>query len=832
MAWRDSRRHRSRLVLFSCSIVLGIAAMVAIGSFGRNLSVALEQQSKSLLGADLQIRARQAFTAHERELLEGYGEERSFQVSFASMIVFPSADATRLVQVRVIEGGFPYYGSIESSPANGVAEYRNGTGLLVEENLLLQFGVKVGDTAKLGSVTVPIVGALRQVPGENIAFGTIAPRVYLPARFLETSGLIGAKSIVRHACFFRFNTTEQFEAARTELNEARAAHHWDLDDVDERKQELGDALANLQRFLNLAGFIALLLGAIGIASAIQTHIQRRLDSVAILRCLGARVSQTVTIYLIQAAALGLIGVAAGVALGIFTMRQLPALISEFIPLDTRTEVYWGPIAKAALVGFGISLLFALLPLLRVRLVSPLMVLRRATAPTPRTDHWTRLIYAAIGLAVTLFAISQSEQWRHGVGFAVGLGTTLLVLGAVAQGIHWITRRITRPHWPYVVRQGIASLYRPNNRTQMLMVSIGLGVFMILTLYLTQNGLVRQLFPDSSTQQANAILFDVQADQAADLAELLAGGGFPVFADSPVVTMRIQSIKGRTIQEIQNDRKSDTRRWALQREYRSSYRETLSDAETLISGEWIARASFDDPWVPVSLEDSIAQGLQVDLGDEIVFDVQGIPLRTRVTSLRKVDWRRVQANFFALFPAGVLEDAPGFHILTTRVTDAAASARLQRLVSDRFPNVSTIDLILAMEVIQSIVDKVSLGIRFMAWFTALTGGMLLVTATLNSRYQRFQEAVLLRTLGASRSQILKIQFVEYALLGTLASLTGIALSIAAAWALSHFVFKVGFEFPFSHVAAALLINSTITVAVGALSSLGVTRQPPLKLLRTE
>jgi putative ABC transport system permease protein len=259
---------------------------------------------------------------------------------------------------------------------------------------------------------------------------------------------------------------------------------------------------------------------------------------------------------------------------------------------------------------------------------------------------------------------------------------------------------------------------------------------------------------------------------------------------------------------------------------------LTDSEKLISGKLVTHASFDDEIIPISLEEGIARDLSVALGDTIEFDVQGIPVMTEVSSLREVDWRRVQANFFVVFPLGVLDDAPGFHIITTRVTDSAASARMQRAVVDAYPNVSTVDLMLVLEVVQSIVGKISFGIQFMAMFTAFTGVLLLVTATLNSRYQRIQESIQLRTLGASRAQILKIQFVEYCLLGIMASLSGILLAVGAAWALAFFVFEVTFSFPFVQVGVALIINCLLTIGVGVFGSWGITRHSPLELLREE
>jgi putative ABC transport system permease protein len=299
------------------------------------------------------------------------------------------------------------------------------------------------------------------------------------------------------------------------------------------------------------------------------------------------------------------------------------------------------------------------------------------------------------------------------------------------------------------------------------------------------------------------------------------------------------VKGRTVDEIMKDGDDDSDdhaervpRWTLRREYRSTYRDHLAESETLVDGEWVERASFDDEAIPISIEKGIAEDLSVGLDDEIVFDVQGIPMTTRVASIREVDWRRVQANFFVVFPAGVLEDAPGFHIVTTRVADSAQSARMQRAVVDRYPNVSSIDLTLILQVIDDVVGRISFGIQFMALFTVFTGVVLLVTAITNSRYQRLGEGVLLRTLGATRAQILKIQFAEYLFLGVMASLTGATLAVAADAALAKFVFEIEFTFPLVHVVVAMLANIALTCTVGLVSSLGITRRSPLAVLRAE
>jgi putative ABC transport system permease protein len=833
MAWRDSRRSRRKLLLFSMSIVLGIAAMVAIGSFGKNLEQAVEQQTKALLGADLMVQSRDDFNARQRAALDGLGDAQSEQTLFSSMVLFPKGQGTRLGQVVGLRGDFPYYGSVETKPADGWEKYQRGEGALVEATLMHQFGAQVGDTVKIGELTVLIVGELLKVPGDNELFASLAPRVFLRMEQLPATKLLGEASLARYRRFIRFPTEPALQAAVRQLRDEGKSEPLGLrlDTVEERKGDLGDSMTNLYRFLNLVGFIALLLGAIGIASAIQVHVRQRLDSVAVLRCLGTTAGQAFTIYLIQGAALGLAGVVAGAGLGILLQQFLPMAFADLLPIEVKFALDWLAVVRAAGLGFIICMLFALLPLLQVRSVSPLAVFRRDIDHLPRRDPWLIAVSLAIAAGVVWFAISQTKEWKVGVGLAGGLAAALLLLLGVARAVVWGVRRVTRASWPFVWRQGLASLHRPNNRTVLLMVSLGLGTFLILTLYLVQHSLVQQMMPDANGDRPNAVLFDVQADQRDGVAAVLTNQNLPLIDSSPVVTMRIKSVKGVLASElIKGRQRSD--RWVFRREYRSTFRDHLANSEELISGEWIKRASPANDVIPISLEQGIAKDLAVDIGDEIVFDIQGIPMKTRVANLRRVDWRRLQANFFVVFPAGVLEDAPGFFILTTRVRDNEQSAALQRAVVQRYPNVSTIDFTLVLRVVEGIVGKISFAIQFMAMFTVFTGVILLITAVLNTRFQRLRESILLRTLGASSSQLQRIQIIEFLMLGVLASVTGIILAVGAQWLLTKFVFKVGFSAPVVHLMLAVAINSALTVVIGLTAGRSVLKRPPLEILRAE
>jgi len=848
MAWRDSRASRRKLALFSSSIVLGIAALVAIGSFGTSLEQAINDQSKALLGADLVIETRIKPEGERAAFLATFPGEGSLEINFASMIYFPRTEGTRLVQIRVIEGGFPFYGELETIPAGAGRDFKQAGGALVDEALLLQFGADVGDAIRIGKLVTKVAGKLLKVPGETMAFSTIAPRVYLRAADLEATELLGEASLARYRTFYRLPEGADAEQLVEELRPQLDRFQFGVDTVAERQRDLGRAMDNLYNFLNLVGFVALLLGGVGVASAIHVHVKGKLASVAVLRCLGCPAAQTFAIYLAQGMALGVLGAIVGSTLGVLVQVVLPRVVGDFVPIDVEFHLAWPSIFAAAGIGFGACVLFALIPLLGVRRVSPLAAIRSSFEGKRGLDPLLVIVFALIGAFIVAFAITHTRRLRDGLGFAAGWATAFATLWVVAQTVAVLARRLT-PNWlPFVWRQGLSNLHRPNNRTTLLLLSVGLGTFLILTLHLVQHSLLHGIVTARAEGQANAILFDIEADQRAGVAAVLKEQGLPLLDEAPIVTMRVASIKGTSVEELSTnrtarvpqvegqdrprERRGGPPRWILRREFRSTFSDALRDSEQLVAGEWIPAVTPDMDVIPISLEDGVAQQMRVGLGDEIVWDIQGVPVKTRVASLRSVDWRRVQPNFFVVFPTGILEEAPSFYIMVSKVADAAQSAALQREIVKQFPNVSTIDLTLIVRTIDAIVDKIAFVVRFMALFTVLTGLLVLAGAILTGRFQRMQESVLLRTLGASRRQIQQILFAEYLALGGLAALTGIALSLGATWALGRFVFDTEIAVQPLVLLAALVIVCLLTTLTGMLASRGVGNHPPLEALRRE
>jgi putative ABC transport system permease protein len=832
MAWRDSRTARRSLLLAAFSIVLGIAALTAIGSFTANLRRAVGDQAKQLLGADLAVSSRQPLPQDVERRLAALGGAQAREVAFTSMLVLPAGGRTRLVQVRAVEGGFPFYGEFATEPAGAAARLRGENGAaILEDTLVAQFGLKPGDPVRLGQGVFTVAGALKKIAGDSVAAGWFAPRVFVPLRALPATGLVRPGSIVRYRTLLKLPPGRDADALAAELKRQFPEARLETETVAGRQRELGRTLDNVGAFLSLTGFVALLLGAIGVASAVQVYVQQKLATVAVLRCLGASARQGFGIYALQGLALGVIGATLGAALGVGVQLALPALVRGLLPLPVEFFIAWPEVARGAGAGLAVCVMFTLLPLLAVRRVPPLAALRADFAgEEARPDAWRAGLIALIAVAVTALAMAQAPRPLVGLGFAAALGASFGLLAGLARLVAWAARKFSPRRAPYVWRQGLANLHRPRNRTVLLMVSLGLGAGLMLTLVLTRATLLGQL--RASGGRTNLLFFDIQDDQIAPLEKLLAAAGAPVRSAAPVVTMRLLTVRGRPVAELLADKGGPVPAWTLRREYRSTFRGQLVATEKLAAGKFDGRAAPGAAVAPVSVEAGLAKDMRLGLGDTLEFDVQGVPVKTRITSLRTVDWRRMEPNFFVVFPEGVLEDAPKTWLAAVRAASPADSARVQQAVTEAFPNVSAIDLALVLQTLDGIFSKAEFVVRFMVLFTVATGVVVLAGAVLSGRSQRLHESVLLRTLGATRAQLVQIQLAEYALLGALAAVTGGGLAVAAEWLLARFVFEAPLVAPPLALLGGAAGVTAVTVATGWLANRGAAGLPPLEVLRRE
>ena len=841
LAWRESRTARRRLLLYMSSISLGVAALVAIDSFSANIIESVKDQSRALMGGDISFNSSKPIPPAVDSLFDSLARQGlSFArvTTFPSMAVVPRTSGTRFAQVRGVTDNYPFYGNIVTEPAGRWPLLTKGANAIVDPSLLTSLNARVGDTLRLGFGTFTIVATIKDVPGAAGIAEMLGPRIFIPAKYVAETQLLVFGSTADRMVLAKLPPGVDPDKFVKPLKKRVEDQQVRVRTVTQAEMSTQDAIENLSNFIGIVGLVALLLGGIGVASGVRAFVSRKIDTVAVLRCLGASSGQVLAIYVVQAAVMGLAGAAAGAALGVAIQFVLPHVLTDFLPIDVQVSLVPSAVLTGLAVGGWIALIFALRPLLALRNVSPLQTLRRDTDAEVLRMRWTDapriVVNASLVLSVVAIALARARTPRQAIAMSAATGIAILVLAASAGFLSWAARKGLRKRWPYVVRQGVANLYRPGNQTRAVTLALGFGAFLVSTLYLVQNNILGRFTTAAAESRGNVVFFDVQQDQAAGLDSIVRGRGNDVVQLAPVVTMRIAAINGKRVtdmKQVSRGQPGGRASWALRREFRSTYREKPAASETIVAGKW-----FSDSAVRVvrdtgeiSLEEGIASELNVKLGDIITWDVQGVEIPTRITSLRKVVWTRFEPNFFVVFAPPVLKGAPNQYVLLAQVKDTAV-ALLQREVVNRFPNVSSIDLTAIKRTVDKIVGKVSLAIRFMALFSLAVAIPVLFSAVSATRRERVREGVLLKTLGATRGQIARILLAEYSLLGLMGGLTGMLLSLAGGWAVVRYIFKTPFApamAPVVGIAAAIV---GLTLLIGLLAGRDVFKETPIAALR--
>ena len=915
LAWRESRTARRRLALYMSSIAFGVAALVAIDSFAGNITRSIREQSRTLLGGDMALQARAAFPAVVDTLLDSLRADNiatSRVTTFASMALAEPSGGTRLVQVRAVSPGYPFYGEIETVPANAWSRVHRESIVFVDPSLLIALNASVGDSLRLGQKMFAIAGTLGNVPGDAGITAVIGPRVYVSDTWLDATALLKFGSRAEYDVVLKLpaalaapatakrvardlrrridpkaaalqeaqdaagderpgpggeadgppadgptTVTKPNVSTTTDSTAARAAPATDaasglvsgavrtrvrVRTVEDTERDFTESVARLADFLSIIGLIALLLGGIGVASGVNAFVSAKIDTVAVLRCLGATSRQVLALYVVQSAAMGLVGATAGMLLGVAIQFLLPGVVSDFLPIDVELALEPRPLILGLATGVWVSLVFAMRPLLALRRVSPLQAIRReldsAALPREWKDPARLTVDALLVSSIVGIVVSRIGNVRQGLYISAAIGGAVLVLWIAATLLIAAARRSTRPSWPFELRQGIANLHRPANQTRAVTLALGFGAFLLSTVYLVQANLLSRVQATSAGSAGNLLFFDVQDDQAAPLDSLLRARQHPIVQQTPIVTMRIDAVNGRSVSALMADTTARRAGWALRREYRSTYRDSLVGSESLVAGKWFAdsatrakrRATSPDAPFDVSFERDLAESLGIALGDTVTWNVQGVPITTLVTSLRTVNFARFEANFFVVFAPEALRRAPQQYVVVANVPAGPAIAAVQRDIVRRFPNISSLDLTLVRQTIGAIVDRVTLAIRFLGLFSLAMGVPVLFSAVAATRRARLREGVLLRTLGASRAQVARVLLAEYGALGALGALTGMVLAFAGAWGLTRFVFKDPFDpaiGPTFVIAAGMLL---LTMAIGLLTSRDVYKETPMAAIR--
>ncbi len=932
MAWRESRTARRRLALYMSSIAFGVAALVAIDSFAGNVTGSIRDQSRTLLGGDIALQARADFPTVVDTLLDSLraaGITNAKLTTFASMALAEPSGATRLVQVRAVSAGYPFYGAIETVPSSGWATVHDRQVVFVDASLLIALNAAIGDSLRLGTMRFQIGGTLGKVPGDAGIASIIGPRVYVSDKWIASTGLLKFGSRAEYEAILQLPASlaskrqaAQFARALRRRIDPRAAAIQEANDarnnrdngagedappdaerrgapladsasrvavpadsasanaspqtttnaatnaatsaantttntalttptprtrvrvrtVADTERDFTQAVAQLADFLSIIGLIALLLGGIGVASGVNAFVSAKIDTVAVLRCLGATSRQVLALYVVQAGAMGFVGAFAGALLGVAIQFLLPMVISDFLPLDVTIALEPAPLLLGLATGVWVALVFAMRPLLALRRVSPLQAIRRdadaAALPREWRDGARLLVDGLLVGSLIAIIVVRLGSWRDGLIVSASITGAVAILWVAAALLIALARRSTRPSWPFTLRQGIANLHRPANQTRAVTLALGFGAFLLSTVYLVQANLLGRVQSSADASAGNLLFFDVQDDQVAPLDSILKARKHDVVQRTPIVTMRVDAINGRSVATIMADTTVRRAGWALRREYRSTYRDNIVASETIVSGTWFPdsatrareRAKNPDAPFPVSIERDVAADLGVSLGDTVTWNVQGVPVRTVVTSTRTVNFARFEANFFVVFAPEAIRRAPQQFVLVANVPGGDPLASVQRDVVRRFPNISSLDLTLVRETVGAIVNRVVLAIRFLGLFSLAMGIPVLFSAVAATRRARLREGVLLRTLGASRAQVARILLAEYGALGALGATTGMLLAFVGAWGLTRFLFKDPFDpavLPTMAIAVGMLL---LTMTIGFLTSRDVYRATPMQAIR--
>ena len=840
LAWRESRTARRRLLLYMSSISLGVAALVAIDSFSANIVQSVKDQSRSLMGGDISFSSSKPIPPAVDSLFDSlshHGISFARLTTFPSMAVVPRNSGTRFAQVRGVTDNYPFYGGVTTEPVGRWSLLTQGPNAIVDPSILTSLNARVGDTLKLGFGTFTIVATIKDVPGAAGIAEMLGPRIFIPAKYVAETQLLVFGSTADRTVLAKLppgvDPDKFVKPFKKRLDDQQVRTRT----VTQTEMSTQDAIENLTDFIAIVGLVALLLGGIGVASGVRAFVARKIDTVAVLRCLGASSGQVMTIYVVQAATMGLLGAAAGAALGVAIQFLLPQALTGFLPIDVKVTLVPTAVLTGLGVGGWIALIFALRPLLALRNVSPLQTLRRDTDADVLRMRWTDapriVVNAALVLSVLGIALSRAQTTRQAFAISAATGAAILALAVSAGFLSWAARKGLRTRWPYVFRQGVANLYRPGNQTRAVTLALGFGAFLVSTLYLVQSNLLRRFTTAATEARGNVVFFDVQQDQAAGLDSIVRRGN-EVVQLAPVVTMRIAAINGKRVTDMKPTVRGQAGRaaWALRREFRSTYRDKPAASETIVAGKWFGDSAvkYARDTGEISLEEGIAKELNVKLGDVISWNVQGVEIPTRITSLRKVVWTRFEPNFFVVFAPPVLKGAPNQYVMLAQVKDPAAVTLLQREVVNRFPNVSSIDLTAIKRTVDGIVGKISLAIRFMALFSLAVAIPVLFSAVSATRRERIREGVLLKTLGATRGQIVRILLAEYSLLGLMGGLTGMLLSLAGGWAVVRYIFKTPFAPAFVPVAGIAAAIVGLTLLIGLLAGRDVFKETPVTALR--
>ncbi len=834
LAWRDAVASPGKFFFIAVAVAVGVGALAGVRGFSGAFRTMLLRDARTLMAADLSVREYHMATESEEAVVTSLTERDVKSTWVTETVSAMSSEASGrpfLVAVKAVDPSkYPFYGQIELDPPGPLSDALAPDTITASRDLLFRLGIEVGDTVRLGDETFRLAAAVVVEPDRMTGSFNVGPRVMINREALDRSGLMQPGSRASQRYLFKLPPDGiSIEQAREELREVFEGGY--ITDYRETHPTIRRGLDRATNFLSLVSLVALIVGSLGVAMAMYSHLQQKLDTIAIFKCVGARSSQIIRIFTIQTIGLGLAGSLVGILFGWLIQVGFPSFLPDYLPVPVGLE--WQPVVAVQALAIGIltTLLFTLPTLLGVRDVRPALVFRRDMATQPggakrRTGVRVGILIIAgiVGVAAWL-----SESLEVGAWFAGGLLVSLLALTLVARLLLRFLKTVPRllsrklsPSW----RHGIANLHRPGVHADIVLVALGVGVMFTLTVYLLQASVVNQLALSAPPDMPNIFMANITETNRDALEKLVAEhpgveGGVDLVAS---VAARLVTIDGVPLEDMYEGTHGRTYRatrnltWQLEQ----------PDYLEVIEGAWW-RGEPEE--FLVSVTESTAERLGIEIGSELHWVVGSGPVTAKVAAIHRAEAIRPGSGFSFILSPNALQNVPTAYYGSVRIAPDQAP-ELQLATFREFPGVTVISIADVLGIVQEVVDQIGLVIRFVSGFAILAGIVILASSVIATRMRRVRETAILKTLGATRARVTSIFSVEFLILGLSAGVMGSLLATAFSALLLEQLLEVDFEFdPLPHLVA---ITGTALLAnlAGWLASLRILGRKPLEVLRGE
>ena len=827
-AARELRSGLSGFWIFLLCLFLGTTSIAITGSLTAAVKRGLSEQGQVILGGDMEFSLlHREMSDKERSFVEAQGATSTI-ASMRAMATTPAT--TALAEVKAVDGAYPLYGELKLSGEQDVTKALSaneaGFNGIADDLLLGRLNLKLGDSLTLGKASIRIVSTIASEPDRLAQGFLLGPRLLVSREALNATGLILPGSLITYQTRVKLPATSTPAAVTTEADKQFPDAGWRIKSRDRAAQGTENFIKNLSAFLTLVGLTALIIGGAGIANAISSFIERRTLTIATLKCLGARASDIFGIYIVEITMVAALAISAALALGAATPFIVHSFFQNMLPVPVTSQVEWLPLLSAAVMSLLVTYAFSIWPTARTELISPSSLFRSKVAAVTGWPRWPYIIAILIALAaLSGLALASFENKRLTLYYIGGLIGSFVVLLGLAHLIILVAERAPRPKGA-MWRHAITSLHRPGAATQSVILALGLGLTLLVSLSLTDRNLSTELKSGIPDKAPAFFFLDVPNTELQSFTNLLnAQGGVTRLESAPMLRGRITKVRDVPAEQV---KPTGDASWALRGDRGLTYADKLPEGSQLVEGEWWA-TDYNGPPL-VSFVDEVAQGIGLKIGDSVTVNVLGREITAKVASFRSVNWRTMGINFVMVFSPNTLKAAPHSNIVTVDMT--GDEAKMLNTVAHAYPQVSAIRVKDALTQIGDLLGKMLATIRGANVLTLLTGVLVLAGALATGLGERTYESVILKTYGASRRQLMLAFMGEYAILGLCAALFGIVVGTLGAWFIVSWMLEMPFQFSAVTAITTAFFAMIITVAAGLMVTWRALSAKPAPILRNE